>query len=202
MKIIAVGRNYPAHAQELNNQIPEFPVLFLKPDTAILKSNQPFYHPDFSTNIHYEVELVVKISKEGKYIQKKFAHKYYEEIGLGIDFTARDLQNKLKEQSLPWEIAKSFDNSAPISSFLSVSELDISNLNFSLYVNNELKQKGNSAQMLFTIETIIEYASQFFTLKKGDLIYTGTPAGVGKINIGDHLTGFIENDKLLDFYIK
>lgn len=202
MKIIAVGRNYPAHAQELNNQIPEFPVLFLKPDTAILKSNQPFYHPDFSTNIHYEVELVVKISKEGKYIQKKFAHKYYEEIGLGIDFTARDLQNKLKEQSLPWEIAKSFDNSAPISSFLSVSELDISNLNFSLYVNNELKQTGNSAQMLFTIETIIEYASQFFTLKKGDLIYTGTPAGVGKINIGDHLTGFIENDKLLDFYIK
>lgn len=202
MKIIAVGRNYPAHAQELNNQIPEFPVLFLKPDTAILKSNQPFYHPDFSTNIHYEVELVVKISKEGKYIQKKFAHKYYEEIGLGIDFTARDLQNKLKEQGLPWEIAKSFDNSAPISSFLSVSELDISNLNFSLYVNNELKQTGNSAQMLFTIETIIEYASQFFTLKKGDLIYTGTPAGVGKINIGDHLTGFIENDKLLDFYIK
>lgn len=202
MKIIAVGRNYPAHAQELNNQIPEFPVLFLKPDTAILKSNQPFYHPNFSTNIHYEVELVVKISKEGKYIQKKFAHKYYEEIGLGIDFTARDLQNKLKEQSLPWEIAKSFDNSAPISSFLSVSELNISNLNFSLYVNNELKQKANSAQMLFTIETIIEYASQFFTLKKGDLIYTGTPAGVGKINIGDHLTGFIENDKLLDFYIK
>lgn len=202
MKIIAVARNYASHSKELNNPVPTQPVLFLKPDTAVLKNNQAFYHPSFSQNIHHEVEVVIKICKEGKYIAQKFAHKYFEEIGLGIDFTARDLQNILKEQSLPWEIAKAFDNSAPISNFIPLATVDIHNLNFKLLINGHLKQEGNTADMLFTIPQIIAYASQYFTLKKGDLIFTGTPAGVGKINIGDNLTGFINDVKVLDFMIK
>lgn len=202
MKVIAVGRNYAEHTKELNNKIPNQPVIFLKPDTAVLKNNQPFYYPDFSSNIHYEVELVVKISKEGKHIAKKFAYKYYDEIGLGIDFTARDVQQTLKQNGLPWEIAKAFDNSAAISLFLPKSDLDLGNLNFSLLINNEPKQQTNTSEMLFTINDIIAFASQYFTLKKGDLIFTGTPAGVGPIQIGDHLVGFIENVKMLDFEIK
>lgn len=202
MKIIAIGRNYALHNTELNNTTPKQPVLFLKPDTALLKNNQPFYHPSFSQNIHHEVEVVVKICKEGKYVAEKFAYKYFDEIALGIDFTARDLQNTLKEQSLPWEIAKAFDNSAPVSNFVSLTSVNLTNLNFKLLVNGKLKQEGNTADMLFNIPQIIAYASQYFTLKKGDLIFTGTPHGVDKINIGDNLTGFLNEVKMFDFMIK
>ncbi|MFD2201405.1 fumarylacetoacetate hydrolase family protein [Shivajiella indica] len=203
MKIIAIGRNYAEHIEELKNERPSAPVVFLKPDTALLKNNAPFYHPDFSDNIHHEVELVLKVCKEGKYIQKQFANRYFDEIGLGIDFTARDLQDKCKAKGLPWEIAKAFNGSAPIGDFLPVSTFkDFNDINFHLNINGELKQKGNTGMMLFDFGTIIEYVSQFFTLKKGDLIFTGTPAGVGKVSIGDHLEGFIEDKKLLDFEVK
>jgi 2-keto-4-pentenoate hydratase/2-oxohepta-3-ene-1,7-dioic acid hydratase in catechol pathway len=203
MKIIAIGRNYAEHIEELKNERPSAPVVFLKPDTALLKNNAPFYHPDFSENIHHEVELVLKISKEGKHIQKKFAHRYFEEIGIGIDFTARDLQDKCKAKGLPWEIAKAFNGSAPIGDFLEVSSFkDLNDINFHLLINGQEKQKGNTAMMLFDFGTIIEYVSKFFTLKKGDLIYTGTPAGVGKVNIGDRLEAFIEDKKMLDFEVK
>jgi acylpyruvate hydrolase len=203
MKIIAIGRNYAEHIEELKNERPSAPVVFLKPDTALLKNNAPFYHPDFSENIHHEVELVLKISKEGKHIQKKFADRYFEEIGIGIDFTARDLQDKCKAKGLPWEIAKAFNGSAPIGEFLPVSSFkDLNEINFHLLLNGQEKQKGNTAMMLFDFATIIEYVSKFFTLKKGDLIYTGTPAGVGKVNIGDRLEAFIEDKKLLDFEVK
>jgi acylpyruvate hydrolase len=203
MKIIAIGRNYADHIEELKNERPSAPVVFLKPDTALLKNNLPFFHPDFSENIHHEVELVLKVCKEGKYIQKQFAHRYFDEIGLGIDFTARDLQDKCKAKGLPWEIAKAFNGSAPIGDFLPVSRFqDLNDINFHLTINGELRQKGNTAMMLFDFGTIIAYVSQFFTLKKGDLIFTGTPAGVGKINVGDHLEGYIEDTKLLDFEVK
>lgn len=203
MKIIAIGRNYAEHIEELKNERPSAPVVFLKPDTALLKNNLPFFHPDFSENIHHEVELVLKISKEGKHIQKKFADRYFEEIGIGIDFTARDLQDKCKAKGLPWEIAKAFNGSAPIGEFLPVSHFkDLNDINFHLLINGQEKQKGNTSMMLFDFATIIEYVSQFFTLKKGDLIFTGTPAGVGKVNIGDRLEAFIEDQKLLDFEVK
>jgi acylpyruvate hydrolase len=203
MKIIAIGRNYAEHIEELKNERPSAPVVFLKPDTALLKNNSPFYHPDFSENIHHEVELVLKISKEGKHIQKKFAERYFGEIGIGIDFTARDLQDKCKAKGLPWEIAKAFNGSAPIGEFLPVSQFEnLNDINFHLLINGQEKQKGNTSMMLFDFATIIEYVSRFFTLKKGDLIYTGTPAGVGKVNIGDRLEAFIEDQKLLDFEVK
>lgn len=203
MKIIAIGRNYAEHIEELQNERPSAPVVFLKPDTAVIKNGAPFYHPDFSENIHHEVELVLKVSKEGKYIEKKFADRYFDEIGLGIDFTARDLQDKCKAKGLPWEIAKAFNGSAPVGGFLPVSEFkNLSDINFHLNINGELKQKGNTSMMLFDFGTIIEYISQFFTLKKGDLIFTGTPAGVGKVQVGDHLEGYIEDKKLLDFEVK
>lgn len=203
MKIIAIGRNYAEHIEELKNERPSAPVVFLKPDTALLKNNNAFYHPDFSENIHHEVELVLKISKEGKHIQKKFADRYFEEIGIGIDFTARDLQDKCKAKGLPWEIAKAFNGSAPIGEFLPVSQFEnLNDINFHLLINGHEKQKGNTSMMLFDFATIIEYVSRFFTLKKGDLIYTGTPAGVGKVNIGDRLEAFIEDQKLLDFEVK
>lgn len=203
MKIIAIGRNYAEHIEELKNERPSAPVVFLKPDTALLKNNTPFYHPDFSENIHNEVELVLKISKEGKHIQKKFADRYFEEIGIGIDFTARDLQDKCKAKGLPWEIAKAFNGSAPIGEFLPISSFkDLNDINFHLCINGQEKQKGNTSMMLFDFGTIIEYVSKFFTLKKGDLIYTGTPAGVGKVSIGDRLEAFIEDKKLLDFEVK
>ena len=203
MKIIAVGRNYSEHAKELGNQIPDAPVLFLKPDTAVLKNNKPFYYPSFSNDVHYEVEVLLKISKEGKSIAEKFAYKYYEEIGLGIDFTARDLQSNQKSKGLPWEIAKAFDNSAVVSEFFAIADFeDINSLDFDLFVNDELKQKGNTSEMLNSFDKLISYASQFFTLKKGDSIFNGTPAGVGKINIGDKLKGNLGKHELLNFEIK
>ncbi len=203
MKIIAIGRNYAEHAKELNNPIPTVPVIFMKPDTAILKDNKPFYHPEFSTDIHHEIELVLKISKEGKHITQKFADSYFDEIGLGIDFTARDIQQKHKEKGLPWELAKAFDNSAPISKFIPKSTYkDLSNLNLRLNLNDNIVQEGNTKDLLFSFEHIISFVSQYITLKKGDLIFTGTPKGVGKVNIGDHLCGYLEDEKLLDFYIR
>jgi 2-keto-4-pentenoate hydratase/2-oxohepta-3-ene-1,7-dioic acid hydratase in catechol pathway len=203
MKIICIGRNYAAHIEELKNEKPGQPVVFLKPDTALVKGGAPFYYPDFSTNIHHEVELVLKISKEGKYIQPQFAHRYFEEIGLGIDFTARDLQDQCKAKGLPWEIAKAFNGSAPIGDFKSVSEFsDLKNIDFHLEINGEVKQKGNTSLMLFDFATIISYVSQFFTLKKGDLIYTGTPAGVGPVQPGDQLIGFIGHEKMLHVEVK
>ena len=203
MKIICIGRNYAAHIEELKNEKPGQPVVFLKPDTALLKGGAPFFYPDFSTNIHHEIELVLKISKEGKYIQPQFAHRYFDEIGLGIDFTARDLQDQCKAKGLPWEIAKAFNGSAPIGDFKSVTEFsDLKNIDFHLEINGEVKQKGNTSLMLFDFATIISYVSQFFTLKKGDLIYTGTPAGVGPVHSGDQLIGFIGNEKMLHVEVK
>jgi acylpyruvate hydrolase len=203
MKIIAIGRNYAEHAKELNNPVPAVPVIFMKPDTAVLKDNKPFYHPEFSTDIHHEIELVLKISKEGKHIAQKFASSYFDEIGLGIDFTARDIQSKHKEKGLPWELAKSFDNSAPVSKFIPKSEFkDLNNLNLRLDLNDNTVQDGNTKDLLFSFEYIIAFVSQYITLKKGDLIFTGTPKGVGKVNIGDHLCGYLEDQKLLDFYIR
>jgi len=203
MKIIAIGRNYQEHAKELNNPIPTEPVVFLKPDTALLKEGKAFYHPDFSNDIHYEVELIIKIGKEGKHIASKFARNYIEAIGLGIDFTARDLQQKCKEKGLPWEIAKAFDHSAPIGEFIPINEIpDLNAIQFSLKQNQLVVQNGNSADMIFSFDDIISYVSQRFTLKKGDLIFTGTPAGVGKINIGDLLEGFISDRKMLSVPVK
>lgn len=203
MKIIAIGRNYAEHAKELNNPVPTVPVIFMKPDTALLKDNKPFYHPAFSNDIHHEIEIVLKVSKEGKHIAEKFACNYYDEIALGIDFTARDIQQKHKEKGLPWELAKSFDNSAPVSNFIPKNQLpDLCNIDFSLEVNGNISQQGNTKNLLFSFERIIAFVSQYITIKKGDLIFTGTPPGVGKVNVGDHLAGYLEEVKLLDFYIK
>ena len=203
MKILCIGRNYADHISELKNERPLEPVIFLKPDTAILKDNEPFYHPDFSNDIHHEVEIVLKINKVGKNIEAKFAHKYYDEIGVGIDFTARDLQSKLKEKGLPWEKAKAFNGSAPISGFIPKTQFaDLQNLNFHLEVNGEVRQKGNTNLMLWNFDEIIAEISKYFTLKTGDLVFTGTPAGVGKIVVGDKLTAFIESEEMMNFEIK
>lgn len=204
MRIFAIGRNYVEHIQELNNEKPDEPVIFTKPDTALLRENAPFYYPDFSKDIHYEVELVLRICKEGKNIEEKFASKYFDSIGIGVDFTARDLQSKAKEKGLPWDIAKGFNGSAPVSDkFLPVhSFTDLSNINFSLKKNGELKQQGNTSLMLFRFDYIISYLSKFFTLRTGDLIFTGTPKGVGPVQVGDTLSAYIENEKLLEFEIK
>lgn len=203
MKIIAIGRNYAEHAKELNNPLPDKPVIFLKPDTAILKDNKPFYIPDFSTDIHYEVEVVLKIVKEGKHISEKFAHKYYEELGLGIDFTARDIQNVHKANGLPWELAKAFDHSAAISNFIPKSTIeDLNNLQFELSINGENRQNGNTRDLIFSFEKIIAFVSQYITLKKGDFIFTGTPEGVGQVKSGDKLEGWLEGQQLLNFDIK
>jgi acylpyruvate hydrolase len=204
MRIFAIGRNYADHIKELNNERPDEPVIFTKPDTAVLRNNAPFYYPDFSKDVHYEVELILRICKEGKNIDEKFAHKYYDSIGIGIDFTARDLQQKAKEKGLPWDIAKGFNGSAPISDkFISTSDFaDLKNINFSLQVDGELKQQGNTSLMLFNFEYTIAYLSKFFTLRTGDLIFTGTPKGVGPVTIGNRLSAFIENEKLLEFEVK
>jgi 2-keto-4-pentenoate hydratase/2-oxohepta-3-ene-1,7-dioic acid hydratase in catechol pathway len=203
MKFICIGRNYVDHIHELNNEIPDEPVVFLKPDTAMLKDNSPFYYPEFSKDIHHEVEVLVKISKEGKFIKEKFAHKYYEEIGLGIDFTARDLQQKAKEKGLPWEKSKAFNNSAVISPFIDKAHFtDIQQLNFHLEVDEVIKQQGNTSLMMHSIDALIEYVSRYFTLKKGDIIFTGTPKGVGPVQQGQRLKGFLENQLMFDFEIK
>lgn len=203
MKIIAVGRNYAAHAKELNNPVPEKPVIFLKPDTAALKDNRPFYIPEFSSDIHYELEVVLKICKEGKHIAPKFAHNYYEEIGLGIDFTARDIQRAHKEKGLPWELAKAFDHSAAVSSFVPKSQFEnLYDLNFQLNINGEERQNGNTHHMIFSFEYLITFVSQYITLKKGDLIFTGTPEGVGQVHPGDRLEGVLAGQQLLNFEIK
>lgn len=204
MKIICIGRNYVDHAKELSNPVPENPVFFMKPDTALLRNNTPFFYPDFSKDIQHEVELVVKIGRVGRCIAEKFAPRYYSEIGLGIDFTARDIQQECKQKRLPWEIAKAFDYSSPLSStFLPLSDFEsIDNIDFSLYKNDALVQKGNSAEMIFNVNRIISYVSKYVTLKIGDLIYTGTPAGVGSVSIGDRLRGYIGDTLMFDFYVK
>jgi len=203
MKIICIGRNYSEHARELNNEVPENPVVFLKPNTALLKDNKPFYFPDWTKDLHYETELVVKISKQGKYIDNKFASKYYDAVTVGIDFTARDLQAYQKSKGLPWEIAKAFDNSAVVGEFVAVQSINMdAGINFSLQLNGKTVQVGNSNQMIYSIETIISYVSQFFTLQVGDLIYTGTPAGVGPVAVGDKLEGFLEGRKVFGTEIK
>lgn len=203
MKIICIGRNYSEHAKELGNTVPEEPVLFLKPDSALLINNQPFFYPEFSRNIHYETELVLKISRIGKNIEKKYAYKYYDEIGIGIDFTARDIQEECKKKGLPWEKAKGFDSSAAIGKFLSKNDFsDLKNINFSCTLNGNTVQQGNSGGMLFSFDAIVSYISKFFTLKIGDLVFTGTPAGVGPVKIGDTLECFIEREKLLEVRIK
>ena len=198
MKIICIGRNYSEHARELNNPVPTEPVFFMKPESAQLRNNQPFFYPEFSKDIHYEAELVLHVCKVGRNIQEQFASTYYDGIGVGIDFTARDLQQKAKEKGLPWEMAKAFDFSAPVSKFIPVSEFpDIRNIRFGLYKNNEIVQDGNSRDLIFSFDTVIAYISRFVTLKQGDYIFTGTPAGVGPVKIGDRLEGFIGDKKML-----
>jgi acylpyruvate hydrolase len=203
MKIICIGRNYREHIKELNHTVPSTPVFFLKPDTSLLIRNRPFFLPDFSNEIHYEVELVLKIDKVGKNIQKRFASSYYHEIGIGIDFTARDLQNISKQQGLPWLIAKGFDNSAPIGKFIRKEALkDPQNIHFHLDLNGKTVQESSSVEMIFPFEDIISYISHFITLKTGDLIFTGTPSGVGPVKIGDKLEAWIEDEKLLKCEVK
>lgn len=203
MKIIAIGRNYAEHAKELNNPLPSEPVVFLMPSTSIIQGNKPFFYPDFSSDIHYEVELVLKISKAGKNIEEKFADRYFDQIGIGIDFTARDLQKKAKEKGLPWEKAKAFDGSAPLGEFIHKDQFeDLRNIPFSLQLNGDVVQEGNSNDMIFPFEYLISYVSKFFSLQLGDLIFTGTPAGVGPVKIGDRLEAFIGDRSLLNFNIR
>jgi 2-keto-4-pentenoate hydratase/2-oxohepta-3-ene-1,7-dioic acid hydratase in catechol pathway len=201
MKIICIGRNYADHIEELNNTVPEHPVVFLKPSTALLRDNKPFLIPEWSKEIHYEIELVLKIAKYGKYIHEKFAHKYYQEMSVGIDFTARDLQNYQKAKGLPWEIAKAFDGSAVVGGFMAKETLP-SPIHFHLLLNGKKVQEGNSSLMIYSFDKIISYVSQFFTLHTGDLIYTGTPAGVGKVSVGDLLEGFLEGNRMFSCAIK
>ena len=203
MKIICIGRNYSQHAEELSNKKPESPVIFIKPDTAILQSRLPFYIPPFSNQIHHEVEVLVRINRIGKYIEEKFAHKYYQEIGLGIDFTARDLQQNLKEKGLPWEKAKAFDGSALIGNWFNKNNFsDLNQLDFELVKNSETVQEGNTSQMIWSIDTLINEVSRFFTLKIGDIIFTGTPSGVGPVVENDVLEGYLEGKKAFTLKIK
>lgn len=203
MKIIAIGRNYASHARELNNPVPQNPVFFLKPDSSIIKNNKPFFLPGFSGEIHYEVEIVLKISRLGKGISSRYASRYFNEIGIGIDFTARDLQHECKKQGLPWEIAKAFDGSAPLGKFVPKKQFpDINCLQFRLDINDKIVQQGNTKDMIFPFDEIISYISRFFTLKTGDLIFTGTPAGVGPVKKNDRLKAFIEDELFLDFYVR
>ena len=203
MKIICIGRNYTKHIEELQNERPQEPVVFMKPDSAVLLKQHPFVIPEFSEDIHHELEIIVKINKVGKYIDAKFAHKYYDEIGVGIDFTARDLQQKLKDKGLPWEKAKAFDGSAVIGEFLPKSNFrSLENLTFELTKNGETVQKGNSSHMLWKIDELISYVSQYFTLKIGDIIFTGTPEGVGIVKPEDVLEGFLEGNKLFRIHVK
>lgn len=203
MKIFAIGQNYIEHNKELNNSNPTEPVVFMKPDTAVLRNNKPFFLPDFSSEIHYETELIIKINRIGKNISPKFAHRYYDEIGLGVDFTARDLQRKLKAEGRPWEVSKAFDGSAVVGNFLPKERFeDIQNVDFHLDINGFPVQTGNSKDMIFRIDDLIAYISKFFTLKIGDIIFTGTPVGVGPVKINDQLQGYISNEKMFDFKVK
>ena len=202
MKIICIGRNYAKHIEELANERPDNPVVFLKPDSAILTNKNPFFIPPFSIDVHYEVEVLIKINKVGKHIASRFAHKYYDEIGLGIDFTARDVQQQCKEKGLPWEKAKAFDGSAVIGNFYNKKDFNLENLSFQLLKNNEIVQDGNTQSMLWKIDELISYVSQYFTLKKGDIIFTGTPAGVGKVSENDVLLGQIEGLKAFEIRVK
>ena len=203
MKIFAIGQNYSEHNKELNSTNPTEPVVFMKPDTAALKNNKPFYIPEFSQELHYETELIIKFNRLGKNIDSKFSHRYYSEIGLGVDFTARDLQRKLKTEGKPWEVSKAFDNSAVIGNFLPINELgDIQKIQFRLDINGKTVQQGNSADMIFQINELIAFVSRFFTIKIGDILFTGTPVGVGKVAIGDRLEGYIFDKKMFDFTIK
>ncbi len=203
MKIFCIGRNYAEHAKELNHTVPDKPVFFMKPDSAIIKNNKPFYLPGFSADLHHEVEIVLKICRLGKNIDRKYAYRYFNEIGIGIDFTARDLQREAIKSGNPWEIAKAFDGSAPIGRFIKKEKLpDINAVNFQLDLNGKTVQKGNTSDLIFSFDEIIEYISRFLTLKMGDLIFTGTPSGVGPVKIGDKLTASIEGNKLLDFFVK
>lgn len=203
MKIICVGRNYVDHIKELNNEQPDDPVIFLKPETAIPMKNEPFFYPDFSSDVHHEVEILVKINRVGKNIEERFAHKYYDEIGVGIDFTARDIQSKLKAKGLPWELAKGFNGSAPISGFVPKTDFsDLQNVNFRLDVNGETRQRGNTSLMLFKIDYLIAFVSAYFLLQQGDILFTGTPKGVGPVQIGDRLTAYIEDKPMLAFDVK
>ena len=203
MKIICIGRNYAEHAKEMNTAVPTEPVFFMKPDTSLLKDGSDFYFPEFTKDLHYECELVIKISKTGKHIAEKFAHNYYTQFSLGIDFTARDLQQKCKEKGLPWEIAKSIENSAPISTkWLEIDGVELSKLHFSLKKNGATVQNGYTSDMIFTVNQLISYISKFMTLKTGDLIYTGTPSGVGPVAVGDVLEGYIGDEKMFEFNIK
>lgn len=203
MKILCIGRNYVDHARELDNPVPEKPVFFLKPDTSLIVNNKPFFYPDFSSNIHHEVEIVIRINRPGRNIDQRFAHRYYDEITAGIDFTARDLQDRCKEKGLPWEISKAFDNAAPLGRFVKISETgDPGNISIRLDINGKIVQEGSSSQMIFSFDQIISYISQFITLKIGDLIFTGTPAGVGPVSIGDRLQAWLNDELLLDFYVR
>jgi len=203
MKIFCVGRNYAAHAVELNNEVPDEPVIFMKPKSALLQPHTPFYYPEFTNELHYECELVLRISKNGKYIQEKFASKYYNGISVGIDFTARDIQDDLKAKGLPWEKAKAWDNSAVVGKWLDMKpELNRKDINFCLYKNKELVQQGNSSQMLFSFDQVIAHISNYFSLNIGDLVFTGTPVGVGECVVGDEFEGFIEDESLFELAIK
>ena len=203
MKIICVGRNFADHAKELGNEIPDEPVIFMKPKSALLQSHTPFYYPEFTNELHYECELVLRVCKNGKYIQERHAGNYYNGVTVGIDFTARDVQDELKKKGLPWEKAKAFDNSAAIGKFIDITpELNKKNINFCLYKNKELVQQGNSGKMIFSFDSIVEHISNYFSLNIGDLVYTGTPAGVGECVVGDELEGFIEDQKLLSLEVK
>ncbi len=203
MKIFCIGRNYVEHAKELNNAVPTEPIIFMKPVTALLKEGKPFYHPDFSKNVHHEAEIVLKINRNGKHIEPQFAHKYYDEIAIGIDFTARDIQDRCKAKGQPWEIAKAFDNAAPLGDFIPLNTVkDPTAIEFHLTKNGETVQVGTTKDLIFSFDFLISYLSKFFTLSTGDLIYTGTPAGVGAVAIGDVLEGFIEGKKLLHCEVK
>jgi acylpyruvate hydrolase len=203
MKIICIGRNYVAHAKELNNEVPDNPVFFMKPDSALVIANRPFFYPEFSSNVHFELEVVIRINRLGRSIEEQYANRYYNEVALGVDFTARDLQSEQKKKGLPWEIAKAFDYSAPVSEFFPVEQFgDIHQLSFRLDLNGKTVQEGDTSLMIFSFEKIIAYVSRFMTLKTGDMIFTGTPAGVGPVAINDRLEAYLEGKKLMDFPVK
>lgn len=203
MKIVCIGRNYVAHARELDNEVPTSPVFFLKPDSALVLSNRPFFYPEFSRDVHHELEVVIRINRLGRSIEERYAGRYFNEVGLGVDFTARDLQAEQKKKGLPWEIAKGFDYSAPVSEFFPVDQFkDLHHLSFHLDLNGKTVQEGNTSLMIFSFEKIIAYVSRFMTLKTGDLIFTGTPAGVGPVAINDRLEAYLEGEKVMDFPVK